>query len=114
MTKMGMLRSGIADPPPPNPFDLPLSKYRETRLKSTKDLLSQHNATKTKPVDYKSNKQHDESLYTTTTHHVSPVKRHVENPESPQKFRASFIETPGKDESEDEGEFDQDRYNVFH
>ena len=41
-TKMGMLRSSIADPPPPDPFAMPLSKYRETRLKSTKDLVYIH------------------------------------------------------------------------
>jgi hypothetical protein len=39
---MGMLKNGIADPPQPDPFANPLSKYKETRMKSTKDLMNQH------------------------------------------------------------------------
>jgi Ca2+-binding EF-hand superfamily protein len=110
MTKMGMLRSGITEPLPPDPFELPLSRYKETRLKSTKDLVNMHGKQRMAQPEFFRPKAHDESLYTTTTHHPSPAKRAVENPESPPKLKASFVDTR---EDEDE-HFDQDRYNVFH
>jgi hypothetical protein len=37
-----MLRSGIAESPPPDPFNIPLSMYKQTRLKSSKDLVNKH------------------------------------------------------------------------
>jgi hypothetical protein len=51
-TKMGMLKQGIAEPLPPDPFELPLSKYKETRLKSTKDLMHLHKSSQSRVPDY--------------------------------------------------------------
>ena len=41
---MQMLMSSIADPTPPDPFGgmLPMSRYKQTRLKSSKDLVNHH------------------------------------------------------------------------
>ena len=71
---MQMLISGIADPPPPDPYALPISKYKETRMKSTKELLHQHKRALNKTPIEVSRVNHHESLYTTTTANNSPQK----------------------------------------
>ena len=69
-TKMQMLLSGIAEPPPPDPFAMPMSRYKEIRLKSTKELMNKHRISqgKTPERDFARSKNASvmESLYTTT------------------------------------------------
>lgn len=75
-TKMGMLKSGIAEPLPPDPFAMPMSRYRETRMKSTKDLLHLHKSSQNRMPDYMQQRHNvapaQETLYTNTTQAISP------------------------------------------
>lgn len=113
-----MLKNGIADPPQPDPFANPLSRYKETRMKSTKDLLTHHQQGKTPIKGSKAQPaiNHVESLYTNTTQYLSPARHQCSfvkqggagagtsqqlNPESASPVRkganaSSYVNTPGR------------------
>jgi EF-hand domain pair len=128
-TKMHMLMASIAEPPVLDTYNLPVSKYRQTRLKSTKDLVHTHKLRASQGEQYS-------PIYANTSNNASPVKN---SPSKPQQttFKmnavASFVNTPAKqncstsrsrsrtsrdedpyDESSPVKQFDQDRYNVYH
>ena len=66
-----MLKQGIAEPAPPDPFAMPMSRYRESRLKSTKDLLHLHKNSQGRVPEYLQQRHAvappQETLYTNTT-----------------------------------------------
>ena len=83
---MQLLKNTIVDIAPPQPYPATLSTYKQTRLKSSKDLVSHHiNRDKFAPIQPSPSqpKSVADSLYVTTTR--SPMKespQKVNNPES--------------------------------
>ena len=112
-TKMQMLASSIADPQPPDPFCgmMPMSRYKQTRLRSSKDLVSHHLNRGKSPavaaIPQRKTPMNESSLYIMTTK-GSPMKNspsknntmhrrtQVNNPESSEKKRISYMNTPNQ------------------
>jgi hypothetical protein len=110
---MQMLMSTIVDPAPPQPYPQSrMSMYKQTRMKSSKDLVS-HHLNKDKyfvpaPPSQHQPKTVADSVYVTTTR-GSPIKTSESptktlttqrlNPESSTRKRQSYVNTPRRPNS---------------
>lgn len=63
-SKMQMLIESIAEPPILDAYNLPVSKYKQIRIKSTKDLVVKH----------KQRTSQESPIYTNTTRNASPMQ----------------------------------------
>jgi hypothetical protein len=109
-SKMQMLLSTIVDPAPPQPYPPSrMSMYKQTRMKSSKDLVS-HHLNKDRyfvpaPPSHHQPKTVADSVYVTTTRaspvktSESPTKTQRLNPESSTRKRQSYVNTPRRPNS---------------